>query len=68
MSIRVVCAVSESKVWENNQWFIEQVMPVAEANGVKMPLYPGDPPISHVNGVGRILTSAEAIRKALTFF
>jgi len=58
--------VSETQVWENYQWFIEQVMPVAEASGVKMALHPDDPPISPVNGIGRILTSAGAIRKALS--
>jgi mannonate dehydratase len=58
---------SESQIWENYHWFIEQIMPVAEANGVKMALHPDDPPISPVNGIGRILTSAEAIRKALSF-
>ena len=58
---------SESQIWENYHWFIEQIMPVAEANGVKMALHPDDPPISPVNGIGRILTSADAIRKALAF-
>ena len=58
---------SEAQIWENYHWFIEQVMPVAEANGVKMALHPDDPPISPVNGIGRILTSAAAIRKALSF-
>ncbi len=59
--------VSESKIWENYHWFIERVMPVAEAAGVKMALHPDDPPISPVHGIGRILTSADAIRKALSF-
>lgn len=59
--------VSEDKIWENYHWFIEQVMPVAEANGIQMALHPDDPPISPINGIGRILTSADAIRKALSF-
>ncbi len=59
--------VSEGKVWENYHWFIEQVLPVAEASGVKMALHPDDPPISPINGVGRIFISADAIRKALSF-
>jgi mannonate dehydratase len=58
---------SESQIWENYQWFIEQIMPVAEANGVKMALHPDDPPISPVNGIARILTSSAAIDKALSF-
>ncbi len=59
--------VSENQVWDAYQWFIERVMPVAESAGVKMALHPDDPPISPVNGIGRILTSAQAIRKALSF-
>ena len=42
-------------------------MPVAEANGVKMGLHPDDPPVASLHGISRILTSADAIRKALSF-
>ncbi len=59
--------VSENQIWENYHWFIEKIMPVAEANNVKMALHPDDPPISPVHGIGRIFTSAKAIRKALSF-
>jgi mannonate dehydratase len=58
---------SENQIWDNYQWFIEQVMPVAEANGIKMALHPDDPPISPLHGISRILTSADAIDKALSF-
>ena len=57
---------SESQIWENYHYFIEQIMPIAEDNGVRMALHPDDPPISPVNGIGRVLTSAEAMRKALS--
>jgi mannonate dehydratase len=59
--------ISETQLWENYQYFIEQVMPIAEANGVKMAMHPDDPPISPIHGISRILTSADAIRKALSF-
>lgn len=59
--------VSEAQLWENYHWFIEQVMPVAESNGVRMGLHPDDPPVSPIHGIARILTSANAIRKALSF-
>lgn len=59
--------VSEGQLWENYHWFIEQVMPVAEAAGVRMGLHPDDPPVSPVLGIARILTSADAVRKALSF-
>ena len=57
---------SEDHIWANYQWFLEQVIPVAEANNVKMALHPDDPPISPVNGIGRIFTSASAMDRALS--
>lgn len=57
---------SESQIWDNYQYFVDRVMPVAEANGIQMALHPDDPPISPVNGIGRILTSASAMRRALS--
>lgn len=59
--------VSETQLWENYHWFIEQVMPVAQSNNVRMGLHPDDPPVSLLHGIARILTSADAIRKALSF-
>lgn len=59
--------VSETQLWENYYYFIEQVMPVAEANNVKNGLRPDDPPISPAHGIARILTSANAIEKACRF-
>ena len=60
-------AFSENQIWDNYQWFIEQVMPTAEANNVKMALHPDDPPIGPIHGIARILTSAGAMEKALSF-
>lgn len=58
--------VSAEQVWENYAWFVGHVMPVAEANGVKMCLHPDDPPVPSVEGVGRILTSFDSIEKAMS--
>ncbi len=57
--------VTEEKLWENYEYFITRVLPVAEAAGVKMGLHPDDPPLSPLRGVGRILTSADAFVRAL---
>lgn len=59
---------SENQIWDNYQWFLEQVMPVAETNGVKMALHPDDPPISPVHGIARILTSDTAMEKAMALY
>ncbi|HVG14060.1 MAG TPA: mannonate dehydratase, partial [Chitinophagaceae bacterium] len=58
--------VSEEKIWENYQYFIKAIIPVAEKAGVKMALHPDDPPLSPLRGIGRIFTNADGIRKALS--
>ena len=57
--------VSEEQMWDNYNYFIKAVIPVAEEAGVKIALHPDDPPISPLRGIGRILTSAENFRKAM---
>jgi mannonate dehydratase len=57
--------VSEAQLWDNYEYFITRVLPVAEASGVVMGLHPDDPPVSPIRGVGRILTSADALARAL---
>jgi mannonate dehydratase len=57
--------VTEEQLWENYQVFLENVLPAAEAAGVRMGLHPDDPPLSPVRGVGRIFTSAAAFDRAM---
>lgn len=58
--------VSEEKMWENYELFISQVMPVAEEAGVRMGLHPDDPPVSPLQGIARIFTNPDAIRRVLS--
>ncbi|OMF38367.1 mannonate dehydratase [Paenibacillus sp. FSL H8-0548] len=57
--------VSEEQLWENLQYFMEQIVPVAEEAGVKLALHPDDPPITPIRGVSRILRSAAALQRAI---
>lgn len=57
--------VSEEKLWENLKYFLEEVIPVAEEAKVKLALHPDDPPVSPIQGISRIITSAAAMQKAI---
>jgi len=46
--------VTEEKLWENIQYFLEAVIPVAEQAGIKMAIHPDDPPWS-IFGLPRII-------------
>ena len=55
---------SDEEMWENYAYFLEQVLPTARANGVKLQLHPNDPPLAH-EGIARIFSSTEAFRRAI---
>lgn len=57
--------VSEERMWNNLEYFLKAVVPVADKYKVQMALHPDDPPLSPIKGVGRILTSADAFRRVL---
>lgn len=58
--------VTEPQLWENYEYFISRVLPVAEQAGVRMGLHPDDPPLSPLRGVGRIFTSAKSFVRAMS--
>lgn len=57
--------VTEERLWENLEYFLKKMIPVAEEANVKLALHPCDPPVSPIRGVSRIITNAAALRKAL---
>jgi mannonate dehydratase len=56
---------TEAALWENFEYFLRRVVPVAEEAGVQLALHPDDPPISPVRGLGRIMRSVDAFRRVL---
>ena len=59
--------ISEEKLWETLEYFLEKVLPVAEKWNVKLAMHPDDPPLSPIRGVGRILRSVENYQRLLDF-
>lgn len=57
--------VSEERLWENFEYFLRCVVPVAEKAKVKLALHPDDPPLSPIRGIGRIFRTVEAFQRAL---
>jgi mannonate dehydratase len=57
--------LSEEKMWDNMEYFLRRVIPVAEEAGVKMAAHPDDPPVSPLRGIARILTSAANYRRVM---
>lgn len=56
--------VSTEDLWDNLKYFLEEIIPVAEANNIKMAIHPDDPPWP-IFGLPRIMTSRENIKRFL---
>lgn len=56
--------VTEEDLWNNLQYFLEQIIPVAELNDIKMAIHPDDPPWG-IFGLPRIITGQANIRRML---
>ncbi len=57
--------VTEEQLWENLEYFLRRVVPVAEAAGVKLAMHPDDPPLSGIRGLGRIMRTVENFQRLI---
>lgn len=57
--------VTREALWENLAYLQQAIVPVAEEAGVRLALHPDDPPQPEIQHVGRILTSADAMERAI---
>ncbi len=56
--------LSEDGLWNNLEYFLKEIIPVAEKFDVKMAIHPDDPPWS-IFGLPRIITSEENLERFL---
>jgi mannonate dehydratase len=51
--------IGEEELWDNLEYFLRRVVPVAERWNVKLAMHPDDPPLSPIRGVARIMRSVD---------
>jgi mannonate dehydratase len=57
---------SETELWDNYEYFIKKVVPVAESAGVYIGIHPDDPPGIEIAGIPRrIFSSFDGYKRAL---
>lgn len=59
--------LGEEGLWQNLQYFIEEIMPVASRCDVNMAIHPDDPPWS-IFGIPRIITNEENLDRFLSLY
>ena len=57
--------VDDERMWERLSYFLERVVPVAEASRVRMAIHPDDPPWS-IFGLPRIITGCAALDRLVS--
>ena len=60
--------VTDEQMWDNYKYFMDRILPVAEACKVKLALHPDDPPVPSLQGVARIFRNVGNIDKALELY
>ena len=58
-------SVSEEKLWENFEYFLKKIIPVAEEVGVKMGCHPDDPP-RPIFGLPRIVKNRDDLARLIS--
>lgn len=59
--------IDDEMLWDNLEYFIKEIMPVAEEAGIKMAIHPDDPPYS-IFGLPRIITGKDAVERFLDLY
>lgn len=57
--------IDEEALWQNLEYFLKRVLPVAEKANVKLSMHPDDPPLSPIAGIGRIMRSIKNYQRLL---
>jgi len=57
--------VSESELWQRLEWFLKELVPVAEEAGVRLAAHPDDPPVPELRGCARLLIHPDRYQRLL---
>ena len=57
--------VDSEELWQRYEWFLSEIIPVAEDAGVKMALHPDDPPADMLRGSARLVNQPHKYQRVL---
>jgi mannonate dehydratase len=57
--------ITENQLWDNLEYFLKRVVPVAEEANVQLAMHPDDPPLSPILGMPRIMRSVDNYQRLL---
>jgi mannonate dehydratase len=59
-------AIPREQMWDHLERFVREVLPAAEAAGVKLAIHPDDPPMSPLCGLERIMDRQESFDRLMS--
>lgn len=57
--------VPTEELWQRFEYFLKQIVPVAEENGVRLALHPDDPPADALRGTARLVNHPDKYQRVL---
>lgn len=57
--------VSTEELWQRLEYFLSEILPVAEESGVKLALHPDDPPAESLRGAARLVNQPYKYQRVL---
>lgn len=57
--------VDETTLWARLEWFLRELVPVAEEAGVRLAAHPDDPPVERLRGTARLVNSHDKYDRLL---
>jgi mannonate dehydratase len=57
--------VDEDSMWDNLEYFLKRIVPVAEEANVKLAMHPDDPPLSPLRGIPRLMRSVDNFKRLI---
>ena len=57
--------ISHDELWQRLEWFLSQILPVAEESGVRLALHPDDPPTDQLRGAARLVNRVDKYQRML---
>lgn len=56
---------TEEELWKNYEYFVEELIPVAEEARLKMCLHPNDPPVEKIKGLPQMFRDFDSFKRAM---
>ncbi|MGH2370088.1 MAG: mannonate dehydratase, partial [Chloroflexota bacterium] len=57
--------VTQEQLWSRFEWFLKELVPVAEEANVRLALHPDDPPLPELRGTARLVYKPEIYQRVL---